>query len=96
MMNFGYSSSFKTFDKGLIEQFGPTGIATSVFNVSFNTIAFQTGLIYHTIFVLVYAVGLYFFVYGLMSLGFLLSLYNSQFFLILFGFFLLSLSKTSS
>ena len=57
MMNFGYSSSFKTLDKGLIEQFGPTGIATTVFNVSFNAIAFQTGLIYHTIFILVYCLG---------------------------------------
>jgi hypothetical protein len=94
MMNFGYSSSFKTLDKGLIEQFGPTGIATTVFNVSFNAIAFQTGLIYHTIFILVYCLGLYFFIYALLSLGFLVSVYNAQFFLILFGFFIISLSKS--
>jgi hypothetical protein len=33
-------------------------------------------------------------VYSLMSLGFLLSIYNTQFFLILFGFCLITLSKT--
>jgi NADH-ubiquinone oxidoreductase chain 5 len=93
-MNFGYSMSFKTLDKGLIEQFGPTGIASTVFNVSFNTVAFQSGFVYHTIFLLVFGFGLYFFVYLLMSLGIFLSVYNVQFFLVLFGFFLLSLSKS--
>jgi NADH-ubiquinone oxidoreductase chain 5 len=93
-MNFGYSMSFKTLDKGLIEQFGPTGIASTVFNVSFNTVAFQSGFVYHTIFLFVFGFGLYFFVYLLMSLGIFLSVYNVQFFLVLFGFFLLSLSKS--
>ena len=46
--------SFKTLDKGLIEQFGPTGIASTVFNLSFNVTALQTGFIYHTIFAFVY------------------------------------------
>jgi hypothetical protein len=31
-MNFGYSTSFKVFDKGLIEQFGPTGFSSMIFN----------------------------------------------------------------
>jgi hypothetical protein len=95
MMNFGYSSSFKTIDKGIIEQFGPTGIVASVFNVSFNLTAFQSGYIFHTIFVIVYCFIIYFSIYFLISLGFLISLNNAQFFLILFGFFLMSLSKTS-
>jgi hypothetical protein len=92
-MNFGYSSTFKTFDKGLIEKFGPTGFDSNVFNVSFNIVAFQSGFIYHTIFVFVYGFGLYFVVYSLMSFGFLLSIYNTQFFLVLFGFSLIALSK---
>ena len=36
MMNFGYSTSFKTIDKGIIEQFGPSGLSFSIFNASFN------------------------------------------------------------
>jgi len=94
-MNFGYLSSFKTFDKGLIEQFGPSGLSALTFNFSFNTIAFQSGFVYHTIFSFVFFFCLYFFVYFLMSLGFLVTIYNVQFFLVLFGFSLLSLSKTA-
>jgi hypothetical protein len=94
-MNFGYSTSFKTLDKGLIEQFGPTGMASSVFNASFNLVAFQSGFVYHTIFVLISFFCFYFFIYFLISLGFFLSIYNIQFFLIIFGFALLSLSKTA-
>jgi hypothetical protein len=93
-MNFGYSTSFQTLDKGLIEQFGPTGVASSVFNISFNLVAFQSGFIYHTIFIFVYSCGLYFFVYILISLGVMLSIFNVQFFLMLFGFFVFYLSKT--
>ena len=80
-MNFGYSSSFKTIDKGLIEQFGPTGFASSVFNVSFNVLALQSGYVYHTIFIFVYGFGLYFFAYFLISLGFFITVQNTQFFL---------------
>jgi hypothetical protein len=49
-MNFGYSLSFKTLDKGLIEQLGPTGFAATIFNISFNLTAIQTGFVYHTVF----------------------------------------------
>ena len=94
-MNFGYSMSFKTLDKGLIEQFGPTGIASTVFNLSFNVTALQTGFIYHTIFAFVYGFCLYFFGYFLMSFGVGLSIYNIQFILLFFGYFILSLSKTN-
>jgi NADH-ubiquinone oxidoreductase chain 5 len=92
-MNFGYKLSFKTLDKGLIEQFGPTGITLSTFNFSFNLMALQSGFLYHVIFVLVCCTGLYFFVYLIMSLGVMHSIYNIQFFLVLFSFLLLSLSK---
>jgi hypothetical protein len=69
-MNFGYSLSFKTLDKGLIEQFGPTGAASTIFNISFNLTAIQTGLVYHTIFLFIYGVCVYVFAYFLFSLGF--------------------------
>jgi hypothetical protein len=92
-MNFGYSTTFKTLDKGLIEQFGPSGFAVSIFNVSFNLTALQSGFLYHTIFVFMFGFGLYSFVYFLMSLNILFSVFNTQFFLVLFGFFLLILSK---
>jgi uncharacterized membrane protein YagU involved in acid resistance len=94
-MNFGYSMSFKTLDKGLIEQFGPTGIASTVFNMSFNLTALQTGFIYHTVFMFVYGFCLYFLGYFLMSFGVSLSIYNTQFILLFFGYLILSLSKTN-
>jgi NADH-ubiquinone oxidoreductase chain 5 len=93
-MNFGYSTTFKTFDKGLIEQCGPSGFAASIFNVSFNIVALQSGFIYHTLYVFLYCFGLYFFMCFLMSIGIFVSTNNVQFFLVLFGFFILSLSKT--
>jgi len=93
-MNFGYATAFKTFDKGLIEQFGPTGVTASVFNISFNFTALQTGFIYHTIFVLVYCSCFYFFGYFLLALNFTFSIYNVQFVLIFFCYFLLNLSKS--
>jgi hypothetical protein len=93
-MNFGYNSSFKTLDKGLIEQFGPTGLGFSIFNTAFNVTAFQSGFVYHTIFFLISCFLFYFFFYFSISLGFVLTIYNIQFFLIIFGFCLVSLSKT--
>tara|TARA_B100000683_G_scaffold183175_1_gene176410 strand:- start:124 stop:408 length:285 start_codon:yes stop_codon:yes gene_type:complete len=93
-MNFGYSMSFKTLDKGLIEQFGPTGFAAAIFNISFNLTAIQTGFVYHTVFLFIYGFCLYFFGYFLLSIGVIFSVYNVQFVLLFFGYFLLSLSKT--
>jgi hypothetical protein len=92
-MNFGYSLTFKTLDKGLIEQFGPTGIASTIFNISFNFTAIQTGFIYHTIFVLVYGFLFYFFLFFLLCLGFVFSINFMQLLLLFFCYFLLSLSK---
>jgi hypothetical protein len=37
----------------LIEQFGPTGLGSSIFSTAFNVTAFQSGFVYHTIFVLI-------------------------------------------
>jgi hypothetical protein len=78
----------------LIEQFGPTGLGSSIFSTAFNVTAFQSGFVYHTIFVLVCFFCFYFFVYFLISLNFVLSIYNIQFFLIIFGFCLVYLAKT--
>jgi len=50
LMNFGYFSTFQTFDKGLIEKIGPTGFTFSFFNISSNQISSITGFIYHTLF----------------------------------------------
>ena len=94
-MNFGYSLSFKTIDKGFIEQFGPTGFAAAIFNISFNMTAVQTGFIFHTVFIFVYGFCFYFFSYFLLSLGVTFSVNSIQFILLFFGYFLLSLSKAS-
>ena len=93
-MNFGYSSSFKLIDKGLIEQFGPTGISAFVFSLSFNLLAYQSGFIYHAILFFVYGFGLFLVLYFLLIVGNILTIYNIQFFLILFGFIIMILTKT--
>jgi len=92
-MNFGYSSSFKLVDKGLIEQFGPTGLSSLIFNFSFNFLAYNSGFIYHTIFIFTYAFGFYFYLYLLLVLGKFLTIYSIQYFLVLFGFILISATK---
>jgi len=92
-MNFGYSLAFKTLDKGLIEQFGPTGASSTIFNISFNLTAVQTGFIFHTIFILVYAFCFYLFLFFLLCLGFSYSINFTQILLLIFGYFLLCLSK---
>jgi proton-translocating NADH-quinone oxidoreductase chain L len=93
IINFGYQISFKALDKGLIEQIGPLGSSASIFNISFNITAFQSGFLYHTIFTFVYCFCLYLFIFFLLSLGFLTTIFNTQFFLIIFTFYLLSLFK---
>jgi hypothetical protein len=93
-MNFGYSLSFKTLDKGLIEQLGPTGFSNLIFNTSFNITGTQSGFIYHTSFILISCFCLYFFVYFLITLGFVLSIYNIQFFILIFGFFILAFFRS--
>jgi len=93
-MNFGYSSSFKLIDKGLIEQFGPTGISAFVFSLSFNLLAYQSGFIYHAILFFVYGFGLFLVLYFLLIVGNILTIYNIQFFLLLFGFIIMILTKT--
>ena len=92
-MNFGYSFSFKMLDKGLIEQFGPTGFAISIFNFAFNITAVQTGLVYHVIFLFLLGFCFYFFSYFLLSFGIIFSLSNAQLLIFLFGYLLFVLSE---
>jgi hypothetical protein len=93
-MNFGYLLTFKTIDKGLIEQFGPTGVSSSILNVSFNMTAVQTGFIYHIVIALIYGFCFYFFIYYSVILGLLVTVSNIKFFLIIFGYLIFALNKT--
>ena len=46
-LNFGYSISFKTLDKGSFEILGPSGIATTALNLTQYFSRLQSGMIYH-------------------------------------------------
>lgn len=63
LMNFGYFSSFQTFDKGLIEKVGPTGFTSSFFSFSSNQVTGFTGFIYHSFFLLITSTFLLLFIY---------------------------------
>lgn len=93
-MNFGYSSSFKLVDKGLIEQLGPTGISSFVFSLSFNLLASQSGYIYNAILFFICGFGLFLFFYFLLAIGSILTVYSIKFLLLLFGFCALVLVTT--
>jgi len=47
LMSFGYSVSFRTLDKGIIEILGPYGIVSSLSYAMKHTSKLQTGYIYH-------------------------------------------------
>lgn len=52
VLRFGYSISFVTLDKGVIELLGPYGIATTMRTLSKRTSGLQSGLIYHYAFIM--------------------------------------------
>lgn len=89
VMNFGYSFTFQSLDKGLIERVGPSGFTASIFNSSSNFTNYYSGAIYHTIFVLIISSGVFLTFFALSSLGFLSVLSVS------FGFLLLSYALIS-
>jgi hypothetical protein len=60
-MNFGYSLSFLSLDKGLIEKIGPTGFTANVLHSSSNVIGFNAGTIYNALFIILCFV-LFFFI----------------------------------
>ena len=45
--DFGYETSFKSFDKGILELVGPTGIMSTFGNLMTKTKKLQSGFIYH-------------------------------------------------
>lgn len=47
LLAFGHNVSYKIFDRGFIEFFGPLGISQSVLSISKSSKFFHTGLIYH-------------------------------------------------
>jgi hypothetical protein len=51
-MSFGYNTSFKLIDKGVIEMLGPFGSSYVVQQVGRSAGLFQSGLLYHYTFVL--------------------------------------------
>nr|YP_009660509.1 NADH dehydrogenase subunit 5 [Corallina chilensis]QCS25457.1 NADH dehydrogenase subunit 5 [Corallina chilensis] len=63
ILNFGYRTSFKTFDRGFIELLGPYGISKLVLSYSRKIMHLQTGQITHYLFFMV--LGICFFVIGL-------------------------------
>jgi hypothetical protein len=91
-MRFAYFCTFQSFDKGVIEQLGPTGFTFSIFH---NSLAFQVffnGLIWRGIFLILVSclVLLTFFLFYSFEL---LTLVNLYFLLFIFTFFLLLFSS---
>ena len=92
-MNFGYSFTFQSLDKGLIERIGPSGFTASIFISSSNFVSYSTGFLYHTIFLFfIFTVMFFsFFVFGsLVSL----SSFSLCFVLLVLSYLLLSLSDS--
>jgi proton-translocating NADH-quinone oxidoreductase chain L len=50
LLNFGYTISWKTVDKGFLEILGPEGVSLSFLKGSFQVSSFQTGYIAHYLF----------------------------------------------
>jgi len=70
-LTFGYQTTYKIIDRGIIEMLGPYGLSNLVYSNSLAIRKFQTGIVYHYIFVL------------LIFLTCFLSLYYVSFFLFL-------------
>lgn len=55
-LTFGYQTSYKAVDRGLIEMLGPYGISHSIYNTSMNISKMQSGYLYHYAFVMLLGV----------------------------------------
>jgi len=53
VLDFGYNTTFKKLDRGFIELIGPTGIVRIMMILAEKVSAFQSGYIYHYVFVIV-------------------------------------------
>ena len=56
---FGYVSSFKTLDRGIVEIFGPYGLTLLIGSLSKEISRLQSGFIYHYAFVMLIGVTFY-------------------------------------
>jgi hypothetical protein len=84
-MNFGYSLTFQSVDKGLIEQLGPAGFTASIFTTSSNFVSYYSGLLHHTAFVFILFMMFFLSFFALGSFG-ILSAFNSSFVLLFLSF----------
>jgi NADH-ubiquinone oxidoreductase chain 5 len=79
---FGYHVTFKVIDRGIIEIFGPHGIASTVRQLTAKASQLQTGFVYHYAFIMLIAVTLFI---TSVALWDILSLWiDSRFYLIYF------------
>jgi hypothetical protein len=90
IMNFGYSLTFQSLDKGLIERVGPSGFTASIFTSSSNLTSYYSGLLYHTSFTLIISAGLFLTFFTLSSLG-VTAAFNAVFFLLTLSYVFLVL-----
>jgi NADH-ubiquinone oxidoreductase chain 5 len=88
VLHFGYHVSFKMIDRGIIELVGPLGITRSINSIIKKVSNFQSGLIYHYIFMMI--LGITFFI-----LLFLLSVHLKASLLIVFFYFFIYLNNTT-
>jgi hypothetical protein len=91
-MNFGYSTSFQSMDKGLIEKIGPSGFSFSVYNVSSNFVNYSSGFLYHVIFIMIFSAFMFLSIYFCYAFS-IVNIINFQFILLIFTFFLISLFR---
>lgn len=61
LLSFGHNISYKLFDRGILELFGPSGITLLVSRISSSSKYIQTGLIYHYAFSIFLFITLYLF-----------------------------------
>jgi len=80
-LSFGYHTSYKAIDRGIIEMLGPYGISNTVYNISSKISKAQSGYLYHYALVifsgvtlLIFFIGLWDFVYYMID-GRLLFIY---------------------
>ncbi len=86
ILHFGYHISFKLVDRGILELFGPLGITRSLTVITKKMSRFQSGLIYHYVFLMV--LGLTFVI-----LLFFVSLHLKASLLIIFFYFFVYLNS---
>lgn len=70
ILRFGYTITFRLFDKGAIEWFGPVGIVGNVYNSTVSTAKLSSGLVYHYTLILVSSILFLLFFYTLLVSGF--------------------------